>query len=31
VLHGDNLQPKLGELVKAGTREMFSCAALPPF
>jgi hypothetical protein len=31
VLHGDNLQPKLGELVKAGTREMFSGAPLPPF
>lgn len=31
VLHGDNLQPQLGELVEAGTREMFSGAALPPF
>jgi hypothetical protein len=31
VLHGDNLQPKLGELAKAGTVEMFSGAALPPF
>ena len=31
VLHGDNLQPKLGELSKAGTVEMFSGAALPPF
>lgn len=31
VLHGDNLQPKLGELVKAGTREMFTDAPLPPF
>ena len=31
VLHGDNLQPKLGELAKAGTREMFTGAALPPF
>ena len=31
VLHGDNLQPKLGELVKAGTREMFTGAPLPPF
>lgn len=31
VLHGDNLQPKLGELAKAGTTEMFSGAALPPF
>jgi hypothetical protein len=31
VLHGDNLQPKLGELAKAGTLEMFSGAALPPF
>ncbi|WP_374286670.1 acyclic terpene utilization AtuA family protein [Pseudomonas fluvialis] len=30
VLHGDNLQPKLGELAKAGTREMFSGAPLPP-
>jgi hypothetical protein len=31
VLHGDNLQPQLGELVKADTREMFTGAALPPF
>ncbi|MFP6849411.1 MAG: acyclic terpene utilization AtuA family protein [Pseudomonas sp.] len=31
VLHGDNLQPKLGELAKAGTVEMFTGAALPPF
>ena len=31
VLHGDNLQPKLAELTKAGTVEMFSGAALPPF
>ncbi|MDM8347893.1 DUF1446 domain-containing protein [Pseudomonas sp. sp1636] len=31
VLHGDNLQPKLAELAKAGTLEMFSGAALPPF
>lgn len=31
VLHGDNLQPKLGELGKAGTVEMFSGAPLPPF
>ena len=31
VLHGDNLQAKLGELTKAGTVEMFSGAALPPF
>jgi hypothetical protein len=31
VLHGDNLQPKLGELAKTGTVEMFSGAALPPF
>jgi len=31
VLHGDNLQPKLGELNKAGTKEMFTGAALPPF
>lgn len=30
VLHGDNLQPKLGELAKAETREMFSGAPLPP-
>ncbi len=30
VLHGDNLQPKLGELAKAGTAEMFSGAPLPP-
>lgn len=30
VLHGDNLQPKLGELAKAGTVEMFTGAALPP-
>ncbi|WP_341305100.1 acyclic terpene utilization AtuA family protein [Pseudomonas sp. TMP25] len=31
VLHGDNLQSKLGELTKAGTVEMFTGAALPPF
>lgn len=31
VLHGDNLQPKFGELAKAGTVEMFSGAPLPPF
>jgi hypothetical protein len=31
VLHGDNLQPRLGELAKAGTLEMFTGAALPPF
>ncbi|OEC36590.1 Protein of unknown function [Pseudomonas cuatrocienegasensis] len=31
VLHGDNLLPKLGELTKAGTVEMFSGAPLPPF
>lgn len=31
VLHGDNLQPKLGELAKAGTLEMFTGAPLPPF
>jgi hypothetical protein len=31
VVHGDNLQPKLGELAKAGTVEMFTGAALPPF
>ncbi|GAD61573.1 acyclic terpene utilization AtuA family protein [Aquipseudomonas alcaligenes] len=30
VLHGDNLQPKLGELAKAGTTEMFSGTPLPP-
>lgn len=30
VLHGDNLQAKLGELAKAGTVEMFSGAPLPP-
>jgi hypothetical protein len=30
VLHGDNLQPKLGELAKTGIREMFSGAPLPP-
>ncbi|WP_220815627.1 acyclic terpene utilization AtuA family protein [Pseudomonas paralcaligenes] len=30
VLHGDNLQPRLGELTKAGTVEMFSGAPLPP-
>ena len=29
VLHGDNLQPKLGELAKAGTLEMFTGAPLP--
>ncbi|NQD92943.1 DUF1446 domain-containing protein, partial [Pseudomonas sp. CrR25] len=31
VLHGDDLQPQLGELAKAGTVEMFSGAPLPPF
>jgi hypothetical protein len=31
VLHGDNLQPRLGELARAGTVEMFSGAPLPPF
>lgn len=31
VLHGDNLQPKLGELVNAGTVEMFTGAPLPSF
>ncbi|WP_339460076.1 acyclic terpene utilization AtuA family protein [Pseudomonas sp. EA_105y_Pfl2_R69] len=31
VLHGDNLQPKLAELTKASTVEMFSGAPLPPF
>ncbi|MFZ6046512.1 acyclic terpene utilization AtuA family protein [Pseudomonas sp. CR3202] len=30
VLHGDNLQPRLGELAKAGIREMFTDAPLPP-
>ena len=30
VLHGDNLQPKLGELANAGTTEMFTGAPLPP-
>ncbi|PTQ66482.1 acyclic terpene utilization AtuA family protein [Pseudomonas sp. GV071] len=30
VLHGDNLQTKLPELNKAGTREMFSGNPLPP-
>ncbi|MDU9399181.1 acyclic terpene utilization AtuA family protein [Pseudomonas sp. zfem003] len=30
VLHGDNLQPRLGELAKAGVREMFTDAPLPP-
>ncbi len=30
VLHGDNLQPQLAELSKAGIHEMFSGAALPP-
>ncbi|UVE16264.1 DUF1446 domain-containing protein [Pseudomonas sp. LS44] len=30
VLHGDNLQSRLGELAKAGTVEMFSGAPLPP-
>ena len=31
VLHGDNLQPQLGALAKAGTLEMFNGSALPPF
>ncbi|MFZ2321533.1 MAG: acyclic terpene utilization AtuA family protein [Pseudomonas sp.] len=31
VVHGDNLQPKLGELAKAGVKEMFNGAPLPPF
>ena len=31
VLHGDNLQPHLGELAKAGILEMFNGSALPPF
>ncbi|MCO6057485.1 DUF1446 domain-containing protein [Pseudomonas sp. MOB-449] len=30
VLHGDNLQPRLGELAKSSIREMFSDAPLPP-
>ncbi len=30
VLHGDNLQPRLGELAKSGIREMFTGAPLPP-
>ncbi len=30
IVHGDNLQPRLGELAKAGIREMFSDAPLPP-
>lgn len=30
VLHGDNLQPRLAELAKAGVREMFTDAPLPP-
>ncbi|WP_285962175.1 acyclic terpene utilization AtuA family protein [Pseudomonas tohonis] len=30
VLHGDNLQPKLPALAKAGVTEMFSGAPLPP-
>lgn len=30
VLHGDNLQPRLSELAKAGVREMFTDAPLPP-
>lgn len=30
VVHGDNLQPRLGELAKAGVREMFSEAPMPP-
>ncbi|MBD9678116.1 DUF1446 domain-containing protein [Pseudomonas sp. PDM18] len=30
VVHGDNLQPRLGELAKAGIREMFSGAPMPP-
>ncbi|GLZ87735.1 hypothetical protein Pres01_37860 [Metapseudomonas resinovorans] len=30
VLHGDNLQPRLGELAKSGVREMFTDAPLPP-
>ncbi|QRY78536.1 DUF1446 domain-containing protein [Pseudomonas sp. PDNC002] len=30
VVHGDNLQPRLGELAKSGIREMFSEAPMPP-
>ncbi len=30
VLHGDDLQPRLGALAKAGSVEMFSGAPLPP-
>ncbi|MDH1010330.1 DUF1446 domain-containing protein [Pseudomonas nicosulfuronedens] len=30
VVHGDNLQPRLGELAKSGIREMFSDAPMPP-
>ncbi|MET1080771.1 MAG: acyclic terpene utilization AtuA family protein [Pseudomonas sp.] len=30
VVQGDNLLPQLGELAKAGTREMFTDAPLPP-
>ncbi|MCP1647691.1 acyclic terpene utilization AtuA family protein [Pseudomonas nitroreducens] len=30
VVQGDNLQPRLGELAKAGIREMFSDAPMPP-
>lgn len=30
VVHGDNLQPRQGELAKAGIREMFSDAPMPP-
>lgn len=30
IVHGDNLQPRLGELAKAGIHEMFSGAPLPP-
>ncbi|ARU88797.1 acyclic terpene utilization AtuA family protein [Pseudomonas sp. M30-35] len=31
VVHGDNLQSKAAEFAKAGTVEMFSGAAMPPF
>jgi hypothetical protein len=31
VLHGDNLQPSMGQLAKAGITEMFNGSPLPPF